>query len=43
MYEDQIQLKKSCEEEHPGLAKVEEQDEQHGKNVRKSEIKLVMS
>jgi len=38
-YEDQIQLKKSYEEEHSDSAKVEEQVEQHGENVRKSEIK----
>jgi hypothetical protein len=40
VYEDQIQLKKSYEEEHSALAKVEEQAEQHGENVRKSENKV---
>jgi hypothetical protein len=39
VYEDQIQLKKSYEEEHSDSAKMEEQAEQHGENVRKSEIK----
>eukprot|EP00258_Populus_trichocarpa_P031844 XP_024447863.1 uncharacterized protein LOC112325487 [Populus trichocarpa] len=39
VYDDQIQLKKSYEEEHSDLAKVEEQAEQHGENVRKSENK----
>ncbi|XP_052303628.1 uncharacterized protein LOC127904385 [Populus trichocarpa] len=39
VYEDPIQLKKSYEEEHSALAKVEEQAEQHGENVRKSENK----
>jgi hypothetical protein len=36
MYEDQIQLKKSYEEEHSDSVKVEEQVEQHGENMRKS-------
>jgi hypothetical protein len=40
VYEDQIQLKKSYEEEHSYSAKVEEQAEQHGENVRKSENKV---
>jgi len=40
VYEDPIQLKKSYEEEHSALAKVEEQAEQHGENVRKSENKV---
>jgi hypothetical protein len=40
VYEDQIQLKKSYEEEHSDSAKVEEQVEQHGENVRKSENKV---
>jgi len=40
VYEDQIQLKKSYEEEHLDSAKVEEQAEQHGENVRKSENKM---
>jgi len=40
VYDDQIQLKKSYEEEHSDLAKVEEQAEQHGENVRKSENKV---
>jgi len=40
VYEDQIQLKKSYEEEHSALAKVEEQAKQHGENVRKSENKV---
>ena len=39
MYEDQIQLKQSYEEEHLDFAKVKEQVEQHGENVRKSENK----
>jgi hypothetical protein len=33
-------LKKSYEEDHSDSAKVEEQAEQHGENVRKSEIKV---
>ena len=40
VYEDQIQLKKSYEEEHSALAKVKEQAKQHGENVRKSENKV---
>jgi hypothetical protein len=40
VYEDQIQLKKSYEDEHSDSAKVEEQTEQHGENVRKSENKV---
>jgi uncharacterized protein (DUF4415 family) len=40
VYEDQIPLKKSYEEEHSDSAKVEEQVEQHGENVRKSENKV---
>jgi hypothetical protein len=36
MYEDQIQLKKSYEEEHSDSIKVEEQVEQHGENMTKS-------
>jgi hypothetical protein len=40
VYENQIQLKKSYEEDHSDSAKVEEQAEQHGENVRKSEIKV---
>ena len=40
VYEDQIQLKKSYEEEHSDSPKVEEQAEQHGENVRKSENKV---
>jgi hypothetical protein len=40
VYEDQIQLKKSYEEEHSALAKVEEQVEQHSENVSKSENKV---
>jgi len=40
VYEDQIQLKKSYEKEHSYSTKVEEQAEQHGKNVRKSENKV---
>jgi hypothetical protein len=40
VYEDQIQLKKSYEEEPSDSAKVEEQAEQHGENVRKSENKM---
>jgi len=39
-YEDQIQLKKNYEEEHSDSAKIEEQAEQHGENVRKSENKV---
>jgi hypothetical protein len=35
VYEDQIQLKKSYEEEHSALAKVEEQAEQHDENLKK--------
>jgi len=38
--EDQIQLKKSYEEEHSDSAKVEEQAKQHGENVMKSENKV---
>jgi len=34
VYEDQIQLKKSYEEEHSALAKVEEQAEQHDENLK---------
>jgi hypothetical protein len=40
VYEDQIQLKKSYEEEHSDSVKAEEQVEQHGENVRKSENKV---
>jgi hypothetical protein len=40
VYEDQIQLKKSYEEEHLDSAKMEEQAEQHGENVRMSENKV---
>jgi hypothetical protein len=40
VYEDQIQLKKSYEEEHSDSPKVEEKAEQHGENVRKSENKV---
>ena len=40
VYEDQIQLKKSYEEEHSDSAKVEEQAKQHGENVMKSENKV---
>jgi hypothetical protein len=40
VYEDQIQLKKSYEEEHSTLAKVKEQAEQHGENMSKSENKV---
>ena len=40
MYEHQIQLKKSYEEEHSDSAKMEEQTEQHGENVRKIENKV---
>jgi len=40
VYEDQIQLKKSYEEEHSALPKMEEQVEQHGENVSKSENKV---
>jgi len=39
VHEDQIQLKKSYEEEHSDSAKMEEQAEQHGENVRKNENK----
>jgi hypothetical protein len=39
VYEDQIQLKKSYEE-HSALPKMEEQIEQHGENVSKSENKV---
>jgi hypothetical protein len=40
VYEDQIPLKKSYEKEHSYSPKVEEQLEQHGQNVRKSENKV---
>jgi hypothetical protein len=40
VYEDQIQLNKSYEEEHSTLGKVEEEAEQHGENVRKSVNKV---
>jgi hypothetical protein len=40
VYGDQIQLKKSYEEEHSDSAKVEEQVKQHGENVRNSENKV---
>jgi hypothetical protein len=40
VYEDQIQLKKSYEKEHSDSVKAEEQVEQHGENVRKSENKV---
>jgi len=43
VYKDQIQLKKSYEEEHSALAKVDEQAEQHCENVRKSENQVVIS
>jgi len=41
VYEDQIQLKKSYEKEHSYSTKVEEQAEQYGKNMRKSENKVM--
>jgi hypothetical protein len=40
VYEDQIQLNKSYEEEHSTLGKVEKEVEQHGENVRKSVNKV---
>jgi hypothetical protein len=40
VYQNQIQLKKSYEEEHLDSTKVEEQAKQHGENVRKSENKV---
>jgi hypothetical protein len=40
VYENQIQLKKSYEEEHLDSTKMEEQAEQHGENVRKGENKV---
>jgi hypothetical protein len=40
VYEDQIQLNKSYEEEHSTLGKVEKEAEQHGENVRKSVNKV---
>jgi hypothetical protein len=40
VYENQIQLKKSYEDEHSDSAKVKEQTKQHDENVRKSENKV---